>query len=95
MANGGQLSITSEFSQDYITIRVKDTGVGMTKEQIDRLGEPFYSTKGPKGTGLGMMVVHSIVRALYGTIWVESEEGIGTTFYFEFPTIKPFMKNDG
>lgn len=95
MANGGQLSITSEFSQDHITIKVKDTGVGMTKEQIDRLGEPFYSTKGPKGTGLGMMVVHSIVRALYGTIWVESEEGIGTTFYFEFPTIKPFMKNDG
>jgi two-component system, sporulation sensor kinase B len=94
MPNGGQLSISSEFSQDFLTIKVKDTGVGMTKEQLDRLGEPFYSTKGSKGTGLGMMVVHSIVRAMDGTIWAESEPGKGTIFYFEFPTIKPFLKND-
>ena len=94
MPNGGSLSVTTEFSQHYISIRVKDTGIGMTKTQLERLGEPFYSTKGKNGTGLGMMVVYSIVRAMDGSIWVESEVGSGTTFYFEFPTITSFMKNE-
>lgn len=94
MPTGGSLSIITEFNQDNVSILVKDTGVGMTKDQLDRLGEPFYSTKGKKGTGLGMMVVYSIVRAMKGTIWVESEVGIGTTFLFEFPAITSFMRNE-
>jgi two-component system sporulation sensor kinase B len=93
--NGGYLTISTEFSQSYVTIRVKDTGVGMTNEQLERLGEPFYSTKGKNGTGLGMMVVYSIVRAMDGIIWVESEVGVGTTFHFKFPTISSIMKNSG
>jgi two-component system, sporulation sensor kinase B len=87
MPNGGSLSLITEFKQNYVTISVKDTGFGMTKEQIERLGEPFYSTKGKNGTGLGMMVVYSIVRAMNGSIWVESEVGVGTTFFFEFPAL--------
>lgn len=93
MPNGGQLFISSEFKQDYLTVTIKDTGTGMSKEQLNRLGEPFYSTKGSKGTGLGMMVVYSIVKAMNGTISVESEVGKGTTFTFEFPTIKTFSQN--
>ncbi|MGG1675989.1 ATP-binding protein [Neobacillus sp. NRS-1170] len=94
MPNGGYLSITTEYTQNNVTIRVKDTGIGMTSEQLERLGEPFYSTKGKNGTGLGMMVVYSIVRAMDGNIWVESELGVGTTFHFEFPTISSLMKNE-
>lgn len=94
MPNGGYLSISTEFSQRYVTIRVKDTGVGMTNEQLERLGEPFYSTKGKNGTGLGMMVVYSIARAMDGMVWAESEVGAGTTFHFEFPTITSMMKNE-
>ncbi|MCL6572172.1 MAG: sensor histidine kinase [Bacillus sp. (in: Bacteria)] len=86
--HGGYLTISTEFSQNFVTIMVKDTGVGMTNEQLARLGEPFYSTKGKNGTGLGMMVVYSIVRAMEGIIWVESEVGVGTTFHFKFPTIQ-------
>jgi two-component system sporulation sensor kinase B len=93
MPNGGYLSITSEYTQNNVTIRVKDTGIGMTSEQLERLGEPFYSTKGKNGTGLGMMVVYSIVRAMDGNIWVESELGVGTTFHFEFRTISSLMKD--
>lgn len=93
MPNGGYLTITTEYSQSNVTIRVKDTGIGMTSEQLERLGEPFYSTKGKNGTGLGMMVVYSIVRAMDGGIWVESELGLGTTFHFEFPTISSIVKN--
>ena len=61
----------------------------MTLEQVTRLGEPYYSTKGSKGTGLGIMVVYSIVRAMNGTIHVESEIGEGTTFTFTFPSLSP------
>ncbi|WP_307289741.1 HAMP domain-containing sensor histidine kinase [Bacillus sp. SORGH_AS_0510] len=92
MPNGGYLTISTEYNQDSIKINVLDTGVGMTKEQLDRLGEPFYSTKGKNGTGLGMMVVYSIVRAMDGAIWVESEVEKGTIFQFEFPALTSFMK---
>ncbi|OLS33459.1 HAMP domain-containing sensor histidine kinase [Bacillus sp. MRMR6] len=87
MPNGGHLYIETDFSQDNVTIRVTDTGVGMSKEQLERLGEPYYSTKGSKGTGLGMMVVFSLVRAMDGSIRVQSEVGVGTTFHISFPTI--------
>ncbi|MBM7656243.1 sensor histidine kinase [Neobacillus cucumis] len=85
MPQGGQLTITTESGEKYITILIKDYGVGMTKEQIERLGEPYYSTKEGKGTGLGMMVAYSIVRSMNGKISVNSEMGIGTTFCFSFP----------
>lgn len=85
MPTGGILTILMEYSPKYLTIKVSDTGIGMSKEQLDRLGEPYYSTKGSKGTGLGMMVVFSIVRAMNGNIKVESEVGVGTTFRFNFP----------
>jgi two-component system, sporulation sensor kinase B len=87
MPNGGHLYIETDFSQDNVTIRVTDTGIGMSKEQLERLGEPYYSTKGSKGTGLGMMVVFSLVRAMDGVIRVQSEVGAGTTFHISFPTI--------
>lgn len=61
----------------------------MTDDQIKRLGEPYYSTKGAKGTGLGMMVVFSIARAMKGTIKVKSKVGEGTTFTFIFPNVYP------
>jgi two-component system, sporulation sensor kinase B len=94
MPNGGYLKIGTDFSQNNITIKVKDTGVGMTKEVIERLGEPYYSTKGSQGTGLGMMVVYSIVRAMNGTIKVQSEVGTGTIFQFGFPSFKAALKNE-
>jgi two-component system, sporulation sensor kinase B len=88
MPNGGYLRVSTNFSQNIITIKVTDTGIGMSKEVLERLGEPYYSTKGTKGTGLGMMVVYSIVRAMNGTVKVESKETIGTTFDFKFPSYK-------
>jgi two-component system, sporulation sensor kinase B len=94
MPHGGQLYIETHFSQDYVTICIKDTGIGMTSEQLERLGEPYYSTKGKNGTGLGMMVVYSIVRAMHGFIRVESEIEAGTTFYIKFPTITSIKKNE-
>ncbi|MFS0861906.1 ATP-binding protein [Fredinandcohnia sp. 179-A 10B2 NHS] len=88
MPRGGRLYVETSYDKNYITIIVRDTGVGMTKEQVERLGEPYYSTKGSKGTGLGMMVVYSIVKAMNGTIRVESVLEEGTEFTFQFPSVK-------
>ena len=58
----------------------------MTQEQINRLGEPYFTTK-EKGTGLGLMVSYSIIRAMGGTILVTSEQGKGTCFSLRLPTL--------
>jgi two-component system, sporulation sensor kinase B len=84
MTKGGLLNIEVFSLDEEIGFRISDTGVGMTKEQIRRLGEPYFSTK-EKGTGLGMMVVYSIVKEMNGEIKVESEIGKGTTFTLLFP----------
>ena len=56
----------------------------MTQEQINRLGEPYFTTK-EKGTGLGMMVSYSIINQMNGQITVVSEQGIGTCFSIKLP----------
>ncbi|WP_313893118.1 HAMP domain-containing sensor histidine kinase [Psychrobacillus sp.] len=90
MPNGGILTVETEYTPTTVSIFIKDTGSGMTFEQLARLGEPYYSTKGNKGTGLGIMVVNSIIRAMNGIIHVESEVGKGTSFKFTFPLISVF-----
>ncbi|RFU66645.1 sensor histidine kinase [Peribacillus glennii] len=85
MPSGGQLYVKTMNKGTNILITISDTGVGMSEQQIHRLGEPYYSTKEGKGTGLGMMVVYSIIRAMNGTISVKSEINKGTTFLISFP----------
>lgn len=88
MPNGGDLCVDISVDNHSIGIIISDSGVGMTKTQIQRLGEPYFSLK-EKGTGLGMMVVFSIVKSMGGTIKVKSEMGKGTTFKLLFPKIMP------
>lgn len=92
MPYGGALLIKTIATQDKIIVFIQDTGTGLSKEQIKRLGEPHYSTKGPKGTGLGMMVAYSILRAMKGTIEVQSEIGKGTISQFHFKLHKTKVK---
>ena len=87
MPKGGTLTVETEHTTTSVSILITDTDSGMTLEQVTRLGEPYYSTKGSKGTGLGVMVVYSIVRAMNGTIHVDSEIGKGTTFKITFPSL--------
>jgi two-component system sporulation sensor kinase B len=86
MPDGGVLTIKYfvDESDNKARIYISDTGVGMTKEQIKRLGSPYYSTK-LKGTGLGTMVTFNIIREMNGQISIESKEGEGTTFIITLP----------
>ena len=71
---------------DYVRIVVKDTGHGIAPEVIDRIFEPFFTTKpAGQGTGLGLALVHSVVKEHAGFIDVESELGRGTTFCIWIP----------
>jgi two-component system, sporulation sensor kinase B len=84
MEQDGQLQINAYAHSYDVVIEIIDTGVGMTQDQISRLGVPFYSTK-DKGTGLGLMVCYRIIEALDGKIQVESTKGIGTKFSVVIP----------
>ena len=85
MPQGGTLTIRSGRVEQAVCLEFSDTGVGMTEETRRHCFEPFYSTKGEHGTGLGLALVHGIVRRHDGTINIESSLGIGTTFTLCFP----------
>ena len=84
MQNYGELQIRYSCTQSTIQIDIQDQGKGMTQEQINRLGEPYFTTK-EKGTGMGLMVSYSIIRGMNGTIYVESEQKKGTCFSIKLP----------
>lgn len=84
MPRGGTLYVCCRNQNRNVVIDIIDEGIGMTKEQIENLGTPFYSLK-EKGTGLGLMVSYRIIHSFYGKIQVTSEKGKGTTFSIIIP----------
>jgi two-component system, cell cycle sensor histidine kinase and response regulator CckA len=72
---------------EYATLRISDTGTGMTDEVMGQIFEPFFSTKGDKGTGLGLATCYGIVKQAQGHIDVETEPGKGSTFTIHLPRV--------
>ncbi|WP_177245895.1 ATP-binding protein [Paenibacillus sp. BC26] len=77
MPTGGLLTISTRIENRQVCIQISDTGVGMSKLQLRRIGLPFFTTK-EKGTGLGLMVVVSLVKVMGGEIFFTSKLGRGT-----------------
>ncbi|PAE20990.1 hypothetical protein CHH80_08685 [Bacillus sp. 7504-2] len=86
MPTGGTLTIVTATKYNETFIHITDTGQGMSPAHLARLGEPYFSLKEQKGTGLGMMVVFRIVEGMGGNIKVNSEEQIGTSITLSFPS---------
>jgi PAS domain S-box-containing protein len=84
MTRGGTLSLQTGEGSDGVWASVTDSGGGIPQEQVNRIFDPFYTTK-KKGTGLGLMIVQRIVRAHGGRIDLESRVGRGTTFRIWLP----------
>ncbi len=84
MTKGGVLTLQTGAGSDGVWVSVADTGGGIPQEQINRIFEPFYTTK-TKGSGLGLMIVQRTVRSHGGRIELESRVGKGTTFRIWLP----------
>lgn len=95
--SGGKITITSEIQNDKLILRIKDEGIGMSKEILDKLFTPHlkkHSTikKVNDGAGIGLILVKGFLKRNQGEIWVESVEGEGSSFYFSLPIEKPLLK---
>jgi signal transduction histidine kinase len=86
MPGGGHLTLRSQNSKDgqWIHILIKDSGVGIPDEDMNRLFDPFFSTK-ERGIGLGLSIAHRIIDQHHGKIEVESAPGKGTLFTVWLP----------
>ena len=89
MSNGGELSISTSIEGDNVRIDIRDTGIGIPKENLEMIFDPFFTTKEVgKGTGLGLSVSFGIIEKHHGSITAESREGKGTTITVLLPRVK-------
>jgi len=89
MPGGGELSISlAAHPPGHITAMIEDQGVGIPKDKLAMIGEPFYTTK-DSGTGLGMMMCYKIVHAHGGQLYIRSEESCGTIVEIVIPLVQP------
>lgn len=87
MPSGGSITVTAYSSKEMITICIKDNGIGMSKQQMNQLGQPYYSTK-TKGTGLGLLISLDIIKRMNGKYEIQSKENKGTNFIITFNMAK-------
>ena len=84
MEEGGVLTVSSRQEEPWLVIEVRDTGCGMSEEEVGQLFSPFYTTKN-RGSGLGLAIVKNIIDNHHGEVEVKSEEGVGTRFLIRLP----------
>jgi two-component system phosphate regulon sensor histidine kinase PhoR len=85
---GGEISLNAYQDGEQIVFFVKDTGVGIARKDLGRIFERFYKADRARaggGTGLGLSIARHMIESHGGYIWAESEEGVGSSFYFTLP----------
>ena len=84
--NKGSVKITCTEKDFYVDLRVEDNGAGMTKEQMAKIFDPYFTTKqGKSGTGLGLYITKKVIDDHNGSIKVDSTPNVGTTFVIRLP----------
>jgi two-component system phosphate regulon sensor histidine kinase PhoR len=84
----GEITVAAEEKEKFVIFSIKDTGVGIPEEDLDRIFERFYKAdraRSSGGTGLGLSISRHLVESHQGKIWVESIQGKGSTFFFSLP----------
>jgi len=92
---GGEVSVSASVKEEHALIQISDTGVGIPQEKLNRLfnlneKKSTYGTSGEKGLGLGLQLVYEFIEMNHGSIHVESEEGVGTTFFIMLPLFEEY-----
>jgi len=87
LPDGGNIAVRSAVEDRWVTLRVEDDGIGIDKEDMGRIFEPFWTTKGFKGTGMGLACSYGIVRRHDGEISVQSRRGQGSSFTVKLPPV--------
>ena len=96
IGRGGKITLTTRHDDKFVWVTIRDTGKGMTSEQMEKIFLPFFTTKEPgKGTGLGLSISLSIVEAMGGRIEVQSMPGVGSAFTVVLPINPPQEKQGG
>jgi signal transduction histidine kinase len=89
----GLIHIRTDCNEKQVWIEIEDNGPGMAPAVAEKIFDPFFTTKGPgKGTGLGLSVSRSIIQQHGGTLEVDSNVGVGTTFKITLPIKQPEAK---
>ena len=85
---GGQISIIARPKENYTLLEIRDTGMGVPADKLQKIFDEFYQVEGSKqgGAGLGLAITKRLVEEHGGEIWVESQIGKGSTFYLTLPT---------
>lgn len=83
----GQITISAKHDSKNVTLEVADTGPGISKENLQKIFQPFHSTKGQKGSGLGLYIVKQLVERNGGKISMKSKLGQGSVFSLQFPAV--------
>jgi len=84
MKDGGNVSIKIIEENENYEVEIQDTGIGISAENLKKIFNPFFTTK-EKGSGLGLAIVKKIIEGHKGTVWIESEEGVGTRVFVALP----------
>lgn len=89
MPAGGEIAFSVRQEGEQVLVTVRDTGIGLKDEVKARVFEPFFTTKGPAGSGLGLSITYGIVGRHGGTIDLDSQPGVGSTFAIRLPIATP------
>ncbi|MCJ7691167.1 MAG: hybrid sensor histidine kinase/response regulator, partial [Clostridiaceae bacterium] len=93
MPKGGTIQAITKNKSNSVIIEIKDNGMGMNKKIQKRIIEPFFTTKGNGGSGLGLSISYTIILSHKGTMKIESEENVGTSFIVKLPACENIPKS--
>ena len=94
MPKGGKIEVITKNNANRVIVEIRDNGMGMNKEIQNKIFEPFFTTKGNNGSGLGLSISYNIILSHNGSMKIESEENVGTSFIVKLPICENIIKSN-